>query len=586
MKQKPASDSSEYPLGQPMPGTKWVLHGKLGHGGMGIVLDVVKARLIPGAMKVLHPSFARIPEFAERFLEEVKVTAQLQHPNIVQVLDFDRLADGTPFMVMERLRGRTLRAALRETKQRGKTWTPANTYAVAAQVCEGLSRAHLHPRAIVHRDIKPENIYLHRPDGSLDSVVKVMDFGVAAIVGQRDRNQIGTPRYMAPEQLRGDRVSPQTDQYALALVIYEMLTGRLPWDVDVRDVSAIAKVHLSVPPAPTSTFCAWLPQRVDAAILKALSKDPRARHESVHGLLFELRGLQRLDRSSDTTTDAHSTDPMVGTLADGYAVVREDPETVGHISRLLEDQIASIPDLGSSAGVDVHLSQASIEAGAQGLGRSSAGDVQPRYATSHGSDALSPHSSEQVAAPYNARASAVDASSRGAETPMTAESAAGLHHAAHGNSPRFLRLRRVRVGTIIAVCGVAALVGAVTNARRLRREDRPPPIETTRSVPPTIDAADVQALAVPGPAESPSEFGSGIARGHGDAGAGAQAQAQVEGAPSSSPRPLSQTRTLPGSAEKGTSPRNITASAPAFVPGRPTSTPSNPAHLKPHYEQF
>jgi serine/threonine-protein kinase len=179
---KQVSDSIEYPLGQPMPGTKWVVHGKLGQGGMGIVLDVMKARLIPGAMKVLHPSFARMAEFADRFLEEVKVTAQLQHPNIVQVLDFDRLADGTPFMVMDRLRGRTLRAALRETRQRGKTWTPANTYAVAAQVCEGLSRAHLHPRAIVHRDIKPENIYLHRPQGSLDSVVKVMDFGVAAIV--------------------------------------------------------------------------------------------------------------------------------------------------------------------------------------------------------------------------------------------------------------------------------------------------------------------------------------------------------------------------------------------------------------------
>src|ERR1700677_4610609 len=165
--------SIQYTVGEPMPGTKWVVRGKLGQGGMGLVLDVVKARLIQGAMKVLLPSFARVPEFAARFLDEVKVTARLQHPNVVQVLDFDRLGDGTPYFVMERLRGRTLRAALRETRQRGKTWTPANTYAVAAQVCDGLCRAHLHPRAIVHRDIKPENIYLHRPEGSLDSVVKV-----------------------------------------------------------------------------------------------------------------------------------------------------------------------------------------------------------------------------------------------------------------------------------------------------------------------------------------------------------------------------------------------------------------------------
>src|SRR5580658_4228948 len=124
---KRGSDSIEYPLGQPMPGTKWVVHGKLGEGGMGIVLDVVKARMIPGAMKVLHPSFAKLPEFADRFLDEVRVTAQLQHPNIVQVLDFDRLRDGTPFMVMERLRGRTLRAALRETRERGQSWRPAIT---------------------------------------------------------------------------------------------------------------------------------------------------------------------------------------------------------------------------------------------------------------------------------------------------------------------------------------------------------------------------------------------------------------------------------------------------------------------------
>src|ERR1700761_2482459 len=97
-----ASGSIEYTVGQPMPGTKWIVRGELGQGGMGLVLDVMKAGVIPGAMKVLLPQFADVPEFAARFLDEVKVTARLQHPNIVQVLDVDRLADGTPFMVMER----------------------------------------------------------------------------------------------------------------------------------------------------------------------------------------------------------------------------------------------------------------------------------------------------------------------------------------------------------------------------------------------------------------------------------------------------------------------------------------------------
>jgi uncharacterized protein DUF2357/PD-(D/E)XK nuclease superfamily protein/protein kinase-like protein len=116
-----APSSIEYLIGQPMPGTKWVVRGKLGQGGMGIVLDVVKEQLIRGAMKVLLPPFAKQPEFAAKFFEEVKVTARLQHPNIVQVLDFDRLLDGTPFMVMERLRGRTLRAALRTDAPRSLT---------------------------------------------------------------------------------------------------------------------------------------------------------------------------------------------------------------------------------------------------------------------------------------------------------------------------------------------------------------------------------------------------------------------------------------------------------------------------------
>jgi len=600
---KQASDSIEYPLGQPMPGTKWVVHGKLGQGGMGIVLDVMKARLIPGAVKVLHPSFARMAEFAERFLEEVRVTAQLQHPNIVQVLDFDRLADGSPFMVMERLRGRTLRAALRETRQRGKTWTPANTYAVAAQVCEGLSRAHLHPRAIVHRDIKPENLYLHRPEGSLDSVVKVMDFGVAAIVGQRDRTQIGTPRYMAPEQLRGDRVSAQTDQYALALVIYEMLTGRLPWDVDVRDASAMAKVHLSVPPAPASTFCAWLPPRVDAALLKALSKDPGTRHETVHGLIFELRALQRLDRSADATTDAHSTDPMVGTLADGYAVVREEPETSGHVSRPLEDQIASIADLGSGVDVDMPMSQASVEAGAQGVGRSSAADARARYATSSRSDASLLHISEQAAAPYNAPGTSGQSGSQGAETPMTGESAAGLQLAAHGDFPRRLRQRRIRAGTIVAACGVAVLVGAVTtNSRRLRRADPPVAIEIMRDVLPTIDSTNTRgmraggeiqdpvrahALSVPQDLELDAAKSAPAPAGVTEKGASATMTAsQADATSDSSARPSRKNPTPPRPAGAGGGRSETTTQVSTIGPAHPAPAASSPSHLKPHYEQF
>jgi len=450
-----AATSIEYKVGEPVPGTKWVVRGKLGQGGMGLVLDVVKARLIQGAMKVLLPSFAKVPEFAARFLDEVKVTARLQHPNIVQVLDFDRLGDGTPYFVMERLRGRTLRAALGETRQRGVAWTAANTYAVAVQAAEGLYRAHSHVPSIVHRDVKPGNLFLHRAESSFESVVKVMDFGVAALVGARDRQSIGTPRYMAPEQVAGDRISPQTDQYALALVVYEMLTGRLPWDVNVRDLSALAEVRQRVAPAPASHFCPWLPAAMDAALLKALAKDPAARHDTVHGLMFELRGLQWLGDRPQGAADAHSTDPMMGTLADGGSVV----DTNGPMSALrLEGPSHGAASETGASGVSVEFSEgwegppghSTPESADRAEGRAFASPSGPPKTGDESTD------SSAVTRVWEDR-EAADADPL--ETPMTGESG-------HLSEPwsRMKPSRRAVRGLALAALGSGALVAVLAAA--------------------------------------------------------------------------------------------------------------------------
>jgi serine/threonine-protein kinase len=347
----------EYTIGEPMPGTKWVVRGKLGQGGMGLVLDVEKRNVIRGAMKVLLPRFAGVPQFAARFLDEVEVTAHLQHPNIVQVLDFDCLPDGTPFMVMERLRGRTLGAAMREARQRGKPWTAGNTFAVATDVAEGLYRAHSNDPSIVHRDIKPENLYLHRPEDRREWCVKVMDFGVAALVGARDATLIGTPRYMAPEQLERGRVSPQTDQYAFALVVYEMLTGRMPWKA-APDAKVLAEVRQKVPPAPPSQFCRWLPEEIDRALLKALARDPARRHESVHVLMFELGALQWIADHTTSSGENHSTVPMVGTLAEGRPLLLPGLDTVARMSvPPVEGVSLDVYDAGSLLGTSEQPTQ-------------------------------------------------------------------------------------------------------------------------------------------------------------------------------------------------------------------------------------
>jgi serine/threonine protein kinase len=287
----------EWVIGEPLPGTRWVVQGRLGHGGMGIVLQVCKSPAgIPGAMKVMRPALAHEASWTRQFLAEARLLASVQHPNIVEVIDYDTLADGTPFLVMALLHGQTLRGCMRAARADGLTVTGRNVFAVVSQLCEGLRVLHSQRVPVVHGDVKPENIFLqdagHTPGSN---VVKLLDFGLARAAGRESRSLLGTPRYMAPEQLRGEAVSERADQYSAALVAYEMLTGEFPWDVAVRDVDAMIEAHLMREPAPPSRFCPWVPPDVDRAIVRALAKDPAGRWASVAELVERLRELQSVD---------------------------------------------------------------------------------------------------------------------------------------------------------------------------------------------------------------------------------------------------------------------------------------------------
>jgi serine/threonine protein kinase len=301
-------DLSNLAVGTLVPGTKWVVCGQLGEGGMGRVLEVVKEPGIRGAMKIIRPDVSHRRDFVARFLTEVRLLANLEHRNIVRVFDFDRIDDEMPFVVMELLVGGTLRQVMRA---HGRPLPAPMAYEIMRQACDGLDRAHSATPSVIHRDFKPENVFLHRPAGD-QPVVKVMDFGLATLAdGERDRGLFGTLRYMAPEQLRGERATVRSDVYAAALVLYEMLTGRMPWDFDVVRVE---DAHLSIAPRPPSHFAPWIPRSVDRHVLSALSKNPANRPRDAFAFMARLYELQWAERPRGRV-DAATTTPNLAALA-------------------------------------------------------------------------------------------------------------------------------------------------------------------------------------------------------------------------------------------------------------------------------
>ena len=257
----------------------------LGKGGMGAVYAAAHLRLpTKVAVKVLHAEAAVNPEIFTRFRREAEITSALRHPNIVQVLDFNRLQDGTPYLVMEYLDGEDLHARLR---QRGRL-SYQETVTLVRAVGAGLVAAH--KKGVVHRDLKPQNIFLCRQEegDALLEIPKIVDFGISKIrhaatdtQQTQDQQLLGTPNYMSPEQARGEntQVDARTDQWALAAIVYQCLTGRLAFAGESL-AAIIYKVVLEEPPR-LRTLVPEVPEWAEAAIVRALSKEREARFPSV-----------------------------------------------------------------------------------------------------------------------------------------------------------------------------------------------------------------------------------------------------------------------------------------------------------------
>src|SRR5262249_31924636 len=267
----------------------------LGEGGMGAVYvgeQQMGTKTRKVAVKTLHPHLSKDPKVQARFQREVGTIAELEHPNTIQVYDFGKTDDGILYLVMEFISGTNVADIL----EKQGALDPVRVEKIMTQVCGSLEEAH--SRGIIHRDLKPENIVLTERAGQKD-FVKVLDFGIAKRSNEEDAQEqkltqqgmvLGTPPYMSPEQFTGRPIDARSDIYSLGVMMYEMLTGRLPFNANTA--WEWATQHMTVPPLAIETLPGGtqVPLRMKNAIMRALEKDPAKRPATVREFVDMYQG--------------------------------------------------------------------------------------------------------------------------------------------------------------------------------------------------------------------------------------------------------------------------------------------------------
>jgi len=451
----------------------------IGEGGMGKVylaehIEIGKRV----ALKVLHPSYSRMPDLVERFRREARAASKIGHPNIVDVTDSGTTGDGSVYFVMEFLEGVELGCII----EREGAVDVARGLKIAGQICRALAAAHA--QGIVHRDLKPENVFLVTRGGEAD-VVKVLDFGIAKTTeaeAARERRltspgmAMGTPEYMSPEQAAGRPADARCDVYALGAIMYEMVTGIPPYSGD-NFMEILTKKATQDPPPPILVR-KELPPAVSDLVMAAMARNPDDRPQTMETLEYELnkclagRGVA-VAQILGMTTDAN----VVATLNPGLSMRNMD-----------EGIVVPRPQSSSPA---IGLPRAATQGGMTELPGMWSG---PASITNAGPQQFKRPSSEPTAA--TAAAAAISASSSNNLRAMTAETTSSMNDGAAQSIPQLTHHNALGVlGWLLLATILFGGVGALLYVALGERGERSPskiddvtrPAPQSNNVPPQLD---------------------------------------------------------------------------------------------------
>ena len=291
----------------------------LGQGGMAAVYQATDLRLQrPVAIKVMHPQFAAQELFRQRFMQEARAVAALDHTNIVRVLSFDSL-DGDLFIVMELITGGSLRQYIKGFQDQGQLMNVAEVLDIGIQMADALYYAH--QQGLIHRDIKPDNVVLRPIDGSAASKFQpvLTDFGLAKLAESGDiyatDQPMGTYPYMSPEQCLAERIDSRSDIYSLGVMLYELTTLRLPYSP--RSLAEAVRMHTREPLKKPSEYRLGLSPQLERIIIKCLEKDPNDRYQTAAEIARALREAQtNLTREDGKGAQTGTADPLTETSID------------------------------------------------------------------------------------------------------------------------------------------------------------------------------------------------------------------------------------------------------------------------------